>query len=77
MHRQVRALDARELGLDLLLGRVDDHGRLLPENQLLDLDEAEHLAVADLAGVDLEDLALAVEDDLENVTGGHRAPMLA
>jgi hypothetical protein len=30
-----------------------------------------------LAGVDLEDLALVVEDDLEYVTDGHQADTLA
>ncbi len=77
MQRQVRALDAREFRLDLLFRRVDDHARPLAEDQFLDLDEAEHLAMADLAGVDLVDLALVVEDHLENVTRGHLADALA
>src|SRR4029434_5641277 len=36
-------------------------------------DEAEQRAMADLAGVDLVDPPLIVEDDLENVTGRHLA----
>jgi len=35
------------------------------------------VAVANLARIDLEDLALAVENDLENVIGGHGARVLA
>ena len=44
--------------LDALLGGIEYHGRALTEHQLLDFDETEQVAVADLAGVDLVDLAL-------------------
>ncbi len=73
MQRQVGALHAGEFDLDLFLGGVDHDRRPLAEDQFLDLDEAEHRAMAHLAGIDLEDLALVVENDLENVTGGHEA----
>src|SRR5688572_32581847 len=39
MQRQVAALDPGKLGLDALLGRVEDHAAALAEHQFLDLDE--------------------------------------
>ena len=71
VHGQEAALHARELRLDALFGGVDDDAGTLAEHELLDLDEAEHLALADLAGVDLVDLALVDEDDLVDVLRGH------
>ena len=71
MHGQEGALDPGELALDALLGRVDHHRGALPEHQFLHLDEAEQLAVADLAGVHLVNLALIHEHNPENVTGCH------
>src|SRR5688572_33228954 len=71
VQRQVAALDPGKLGLDALLGRVENYAAALPEHQFLDLDEAEEVAMADLAGVDLVDLALVDEHDPEYVTGGH------
>src|SRR5262245_37196539 len=71
MHRQIRALDALELSLDLLLGRVDHDRRTLAEHQFFDLDETQQRAMTDLAGIDLVDPALVHENDLENVTGCH------
>ncbi len=63
MHRQVGPRDVLELGLDLLLGRIDDDTRPFAEDELLDFDETEHGAMAHLAGVDLVDLPLAHEHD--------------
>ena len=71
VHGQEGALDAGEFALDALLAGIEHHGRALAEHQLLDLDEAEQLAVAHLAGVDLVNLALIHEHNAENVTGCH------
>ena len=69
---QESALDAGELGLDPLLRRVDDDRAALAENELLDFDETEQLAVADGPGVDLVDLPLTGEKDLVNaILGAH------
>src|SRR6185295_13140492 len=72
VHRQHRALDPGELGLDAFLARVQDDGRALPENQLFNLDEPEQATLAHLAGINLVNLALVHEHNLENVTGCHR-----
>ena len=56
---------AGELGLEALLGGIDDDLGLLAEQHPLDLDEAEHVAMPNGAGVDLVDLSLAHENDLE------------
>src|ERR1035438_4559819 len=71
VHGQVGALYLVEFGLDLLLGRVDDHGRTLAEHQFLDLDEAKQAAMAYFAGVDLVHLSLIYEENFKNVTRGH------
>ena len=68
MQRQVTSLDAGEFGLDALLRRVQDDAAALAEDDLLDLDEAEQPAMADLTGLNLVDLALIGEDDPEYVT---------
>jgi hypothetical protein len=70
---QIRAFHTLEFSFHLLLGRIDDDRGALAENELLDFDEAEQRAVADLAGIDLVDLALVDKNDLENVTGCHLA----
>src|SRR6516162_9676541 len=71
VHRQESAFYPGKLTLDALLGRVQHHGRSLPKEQLLHLDEPEQLAMADPAGVHLVNLALIHEHDAENVTGCH------
>ncbi len=73
MHGQHGALDAREFGLDAFLGGVEDHRSTFPEYQLFDLDEPEQAPLADLAGINLVNLALVHEHNLENVTGCHRS----
>src|SRR5262245_53653705 len=68
MHRQIGTFDTVEFSFDLLFRRIDHYGGALAEHQLLDLDEAEQRTMADLARIDLVDLALVNENDLENVT---------
>src|SRR5512139_3660871 len=67
MHGQETALDAVELRLDPLLRRIEQHAGALAEGQLLHLDETQHRAMTDLAGVDLVNLALVHEQDAEYV----------
>src|SRR6185369_1930053 len=67
MQRQITAFDALEFGLDALLGRVENQAGALAKNQLLDLHETQHRAVADFASVDLVNLALVHEHDPEYV----------
>ena len=71
VHRQVGTPDVLELGLDPLLGWIDDDTGALAEDEFLDLDEAEQPAMADAAGVDLVDLALAHENDLVQCLVAH------
>ena len=73
VHRQVAALDAVELALQALLGGVDHDPRLLPEDEPLDLDEAEQAALAHALRVDLVDLALVEERDLVQPLACHRS----
>ena len=56
---------------DFGIARVQHDGGALPEHELLHFDEAEEPPVADLAGIDLVNLALIHKEDFENVTGGH------
>ena len=61
LHRHIGPFDVGKFGFQLFLGRIDQQGGLFAEHQLLDLDETEHATMADLAGVDLIDLALVEE----------------
>ena len=73
MHRQIGSFDVFKLGLDLLFRRINDETRALAKDELLDFDESEHVAMADLLGVDLVDLSLANEDDAIEGFGAHSA----
>ena len=63
VHGQVGPLDVFELGLDLLLRRIDDDTCALAKDELLNFNKSEHFAMANLAGIDLVDLSLAHEYD--------------
>lgn len=65
MHRQVGSLHILEFGFDFFFGRIDDNRCPFAENQFLDFDKAEQLAMANTPSVDLIDLPLAHEDDFE------------
>ena len=56
VHRQVGSLYVLKFCLDLFFRRIDDQSRFFAENQFLDLDESKHLAMTDIAGIDLVDL---------------------
>ena len=71
MQGQIGSFDAVEFALDAFLGRVHDHRGALAENDVLDLDESEQLAVTDAPRVDLVNLALIHEHNAENVTDCH------
>ena len=71
MQGQIGPFDPVEFAFDALFGRVHHYRGALAENELLNLDEAEQLAVADAAGVDLVNLALIHEHNAENVTDCH------
>lgn len=45
-----------------ILARVHDHGRFFPKDQFFNLNKSEQTAVADLAGKNLKDLALVLEN---------------
>jgi hypothetical protein len=63
VHGQVSPLDVFELGLDLLLRRIDNDARALAKDELLDFNKSEHFPMANLTGIDLVDLSLAHEND--------------
>src|SRR3970040_2385511 len=75
MHRQVRPLHARELGLYFFFRGIDDDRRARAEHELLDLDESEQRAVAHAPRVHLVDLALVQEEHLVDRLGGHRSQL--
>src|SRR5262245_29321693 len=64
VHGDEGAVDVGELAPQLVLRRIDHHLRPLAEQEPLDLDEAEQVALPDGAGVDLIHLAVIQEDDL-------------
>src|SRR5262249_54258282 len=70
VHRDVGALDVLELRTQPLLRGIDQHARTLAEEETFHLDEAEDGARGDGAGVDLVDLALALEHDLVDTFAG-------
>jgi hypothetical protein len=66
-----RPFDPGELRFQALLGGIHDHLGALAENDVPHLDEAVHLAVAHVPGVELVELPLVVEDDTVCVFLGH------
>ena len=68
--RKVRLTPANSLLMRSSPGSSTTDGALA-EHEVLHLDEPEQVAMADLAGVDLVNLALIHEHNAENVTGCH------
>ena len=63
-YRHEAAQNAFELRLELLLAGVHHHLGALAEDELLDFQEAPQIALVDLLGIHLEDLALVEENHL-------------
>lgn len=72
MHGDIGTRYIVEFSLQGFLGRVNDHGGLLPEDQLFDLDKTEEGTLAYVFRINLVNLALIVKYDLVNLLPGHR-----
>ena len=57
----IGAFHAGKFGLEPFLGGVDNNGGSLTENDFRNFDEGEHVALMNLAGMKLIDIALVVE----------------
>ena len=72
VHGHIAAGDIGKFRLQLLFTGVYNQFRLLTKNQLFNLYEAVKIALVDLSGINFEDLALIVKNDLKNGLVRHR-----
>src|SRR5690606_5434348 len=72
MHGNIRALHARELGLQPFFRRIDQQLSALAKDKLFNLDKTIHLALVYRPGEDLVDLALIKENDFVSGFNCHK-----